>query len=422
MGLSLNGNWTFNGAWLLNPAIQATAGPITTISSLTFDYINSFYPFSSVINGALPYTYFVSSGTLPTGITIDANTGIVSGAGTNLTGSPAADVTFSVKDANDVIAEVTSTVNFTVTRGPITINYVAVAGGGGGGRGGGGAGGVLIGSTTVTVGDTINLTVGRGGVGGTAPLYVGTAGSNTTISGNTISTITSVGGGGGGGGGITTSPAWGKPGGSGGGGGGGTAAQPTAFGVAFGAPGAVGVAGTQGFPGRPGDPASTPTINRNWAAGGGGGAGAAGTAGTSTVPANTNVTGVGGPGGAGVTWPINNGIYGGGGGGAASSPVGGIPSFSMTQGTGGAGGGGNAGPLGGTGSNGCNNRGGGGGGTWNATAGLGGTGFIGLAILTRCYPGSAPGASVTTPPVSPGYTVLGYIAPPSSPASYTYTA
>lgn len=422
MGLSLNGNWTFNGAWLLNPAIQATAGPITTVSSLTFEYINSFYPFSSVINGALPYTYYVSSGTLPAGITIDAATGVVSGEGTNPVGSPAADVIFSVKDANDIVADVTSTVNFTVIRGPVTITYLVVAGGGGAGRGGGGAGGVQQGNIVVTVGTTINLTVGRGGTGGNAPLYIGTGGSNSSVSGNTISTITSVGGGGGGGGGITPPNAWGKPGGAGGGGGGGTSAQPTAFGVAFGAPGAQGVAGTQGWPGAPGDPASTPTINRNWAAGGGGGAGAAGAAGTSTVPSNSNVTGRGGNGGAGVQWPFTGSFYGGGGGGAASSPVGGIPSFTMIQGVGGSGGGGNAGPAGGTGGNGGNNQGGGGGGTWNQTGGLGGTGFIGLAMLTRCFPGSAPGGSISTPPVSPGYTVLGYITPPSTPSSYTYTA
>ena len=422
MGLSLNGNWTFNGSWLLNPAIQATAGSVTPVTAFTFDYINSFYPFSSVVNGALPYTYYVSSGTLPTGISIDPTTGVVYGACTTLTGYPTASVVFSVKDANNVVASTTATVSFTVTRGPITINYLVVAGGGGGGMGGGGGGGVLTGTASVTYGNTINISVGIGGTGGAAPLRQGTNGANSAISGTTISTVTAVGGGSGGGQSVTVPTAWGKPGGSGGGGGYGTAAQPLGFGFAFGSPGAQGVAGPGGYPGAPGDPSSTPTINRNWASGGGGGAGAAGTAGTSTVPANTNVTGVGGPGGAGKLWPFDGQLYGGGGGGAASSPVCGIPVFSMTQGTGGSGGGGSAGPSGTqAGSPGTSNLGGGGGGTWTGPAGgSGGPGSVRLAILTRCYPGSAPGASVSTPPAAPGYTILTYITPPASP--YTYTA
>jgi hypothetical protein len=44
-------------------------------------------------------------------------------------------------------------------------------------------------------------------------------------------------------------------------------------------------------------------------------------------------------------------------------------------------------------------------------------------MLSSKYPGSAPGATVTTPPAAPGYTILTYTAPsPTTPGSFTFTA
>jgi hypothetical protein len=40
--------------------------------------------------------------------------------------------------------------------------------------------------------------------------------------------------------------------------------------------------------------------------------------------------------------------------------------------------------------------------------GRGGPGTVILAMATPNYPGSAPGATVSTPPAAPGYTVLTY--------------
>jgi hypothetical protein len=47
--------------------------------------------------------------------------------------------------------------------------------------------------------------------------------------------------------------------------------------------------------------------------------------------------------------------------------------------------------------------------------GGGGSGVVILAVPTPRYPGSAPGATVTTPPAAPGMTVLRY----TSSGSYT---
>jgi hypothetical protein len=54
-----------------------------------------------------------------------------------------------------------------------------------------------------------------------------------------------------------------------------------------------------------------------------------------------------------------------------------------------------------------------GGGPVNASTvgAAGATGSVFIAILTPQYPGTAPGATVSTPPAAPGYTVLRYTAP-----------
>jgi hypothetical protein len=46
----------------------------------------------------------------------------------------------------------------------------------------------------------------------------------------------------------------------------------------------------------------------------------------------------------------------------------------------------------------------------------GGSGTVILAVQNSVYPGSAPGAVVSTPPATPGYTIITYTAPG------TYTA
>jgi hypothetical protein len=43
-----------------------------------------------------------------------------------------------------------------------------------------------------------------------------------------------------------------------------------------------------------------------------------------------------------------------------------------------------------------------------SSRGHGGPGIVILSVPTAGYPGSAPGASVSTPPATPGQTVLSY--------------
>ena len=66
----------------------------------------------NVSGGATPYT-FSYTGTLPTGLSFVTSTGVVSGTPTAAYAT--ANVVFSVKDANNVVASTTSTVSFTVS-------------------------------------------------------------------------------------------------------------------------------------------------------------------------------------------------------------------------------------------------------------------------------------------------------------------
>jgi hypothetical protein len=250
--------------------------------------------------------------------------------------------------------------SWTAPTGVTSINYLVVAGGGGAGYsrgGGGGAGGLLTGTATVVPGTVYTMTVGAGGIGGTAG-GVATNGSNSSIAGSGFTTITAIGGGKG-------ADANSSNVGAGGSGGGGA----TVSGASQ-----AGGAGTAGQGNNGG--ASSATTN---GAGGGGGASAVGSNGSGDA---------GGNGGAGTSSSITGSAitYAGGGGGGSNN--------NAAAGTGGAGGGGNGGAASDTaGSAGTANTGGGGGGGRNNTIPTaGGAGGSGVIIIS--YVG-APSTSTT---------------------------
>jgi hypothetical protein len=266
--------------------------------------------------------------------------------------------------------------SFTVPSGVTTANVLVIAGGGAGGSGawggGGGAGAVVYGASyPLTPGATMNLSVGAGGLAGTASLDPATNRSNNGIDSwiNSSSSFVAKGGGAG------ASFAWGdnsavnRNGSNGGSGGGGTEN----------AAGGAGGTSTQTLPANAtvtyaNAGGSTPATN-NVSGGGGGGAGAVG--------ANNTSSGVGGAGGAGInvysSWftalgqfGVGGFIAGGGGGGTNNS-----------RGAGGSGGGGTgADTTSTTAGNGAANTGSGGGGaTYNGSPLPGGNGGSGLIIF-----------------------------------------
>lgn len=255
---------------------------------------------------------------------------------------------------------------FTPTQA-LTADYLVVAGGGAGGHwqnsgGGGGAGGLrcTVGATggggslesavALTNGTAYTVTVGAGGATAGSYQVAGAQGSNSSIAGSGLTTITSIGGGGGGSGfGNNNGAAT-----TGGSGGGGWAIDGNMYSN-------VGAAGTsnQGYAGGNG------VISGSYGfSGGGGGAGETG---------NTDGQGQGGD---GVATSISgtSTTYAGGGGGGKDDRAGGTP------GDGGDGGGGRGG--GGSGNRSATNAtantgsGGGGGGASGTTVGLGGSGIV----------------------------------------------
>lgn len=261
---------------------------------------------------------------------------------------------------------------FTPTTALTNVDYLVVAGGGAGGvnnagGGGGGAGGLrcTVGATggggsleskiSLNSGTAYTITVGAGGAGITNNTYNSTRnnGTDSSIAGTGLTTITSTGGGGGSGGNVN-----GGTGGSGGGADGGYALS--------------GGSGTtnQGYAG--GNGSTTPY----YVGGGGGGAGAAGNNGNVNVARGGNgvlITDV-----ANATYTGVNGYYAGGGNGGGENPS--IVSTAGSLGGGGVGGrDGNGGT--GNGTNGVVNTGSGGGGAeWESgaskTSGAGGSGLV----------------------------------------------
>ena len=272
-------------------------------------------------------------------------------------------------------ATLTAGANITITNGPGTIviaasglgSYVAdcltVAGGGGGGCGGGGpvvirgsgggAGGLIEAELYLATSASYTITVGAGGSGplNNATLPSAGNGTNSSVVGSGITTLTAIGGGGGGQNATDTSAnRIGASGGSGGGGG----TSETGSGVFAAGSGTSG----QGFAGGTGQ-----HVSNSWASGGGGGGATA--AGVSATLSTTATNG-----GAGLNWKSLGASYGGGGGGSGSNAA--------AIGIGGAGGGG-TGSRTGAGAAGTVNTGGGGGG--GLTGGAGGSGIVVIRYL-----------------------------------------
>jgi hypothetical protein len=315
---------------------------------------------------------------------------------------------------------------------PFPVQYLLVGGGGGGngynaGGGGGGGGRFLPGSATLNAGGCYSITVGGGGTyfspGPT--VYVAPSGGPTIISSPnvpTFGTFTAVGGGGGGAGSTAASPTStysnaGSPGASGGGSGGASPASPVFPGV--GHPVTANLGGTAtgggqaGGTGGAGLPSTTVTISSGGGGGGGnGGVGGNGTGAPTPFPNGTPWGGVvGGSGGAGSIWPYTGptvfyaaggaggGGFGPGGAGLNGNPGSCVGGVGLTPGVNGSGSGGGGGsptfrsPSPSTG----------------VTGSSGGSGTVIFAVPTPNFPAiTAPGATISTPPAAPGFTLITY--------------
>jgi hypothetical protein len=204
--------------------------------------------------------YSVTSGSLPTGLSLNTSSGVISGTMPSFSSATTFNFTLTATDAENQTTARAFSIDGTVT--PNTVDYLVVAGGGGGGgyyyAGGGGAGGLLSSTGfSVSGGITYTITVGAGGAAGAAAAN-GVSGSNSIFS-----SITTYGGGGGAG--VNgTAP-------NGGSGGGGVADLVNAGGKGV-YPGSTYISATrQGY-----DGGTSSSGGAGGASGGGGGAGGAG--------------------------------------------------------------------------------------------------------------------------------------------------
>lgn len=326
-------------------------------------------------------TYSVVSGSLPTGASLNVNTGVVSGfsavgsdttssftlraTSTNGTLTSTQDRGFAITVRAPVITTYTSVGSTTFTApftGNIQVMVVAGGGAGGGGTAGGGGGGGMVVNPAfpITSGTGYTVTVGGGG-----PMPTGqNTGPGANGGASVFGTITANGGGGGAGynGGNAS------PGGSGGG-----AGQ---------------------YPGWPGSPYSQGSSNQG-PSGGGTGYGSSGGAYSGGNPGSHGGGGGGGAGGGGQAGPQGNGGVGlafpafspvtrGGGGQGASEQDRTQANAAGGGGRGGPGGQQNGSPYPGSargGESGAANTGGGGGGGWDYGGGGAGQGGSGIVII-----------------------------------------
>lgn len=281
-------------------------------------------------------SYTLVSGTLPSGLSLNTSTGVISG--TPSAGNGNATLTFRATDSNGgtqdrnlsigilLSVDFTSSTTWTAPSGVSSVTALVVAGGGGGangsygGHGGGGAGGVIYNtSQAVTPNQSYVITIGGGG----------STNSNGTSS-SFGSLISTTGGGRGGGNSSDGTNTGGKTAGDGGSGGGG--AGDSGFGSA--SDGAWRTPGT-GVSGQGNSGGNSTGLG--FGGGGGGGKGSAGSGATYgngasyTIVSTTYNVGGGGHGGTNGNNVASN-IWGGGG---TNSSSGGIAGSANTGGGGG---------------------------------------------------------------------------------------
>ncbi len=252
-----------------NPAVSrqfsftSNAAPIWTTSagSLgTFTEQNQINVTVAATDTTDTVTYQLASGSsLPSGITLNSSTGIISGTLPDISENTTYTFTINASDGINVVPRTFSI----LSQYSLPIEYLVVAGGGSGGSGhggGGGAGGYRAGSLNISAGSH-QIVVGVGGVAGT---YASSSGSLATDSrlGPIYATAGGVGG-------AQNMPSFRNPGTGGSGGGGAYTTDTPQL-----KPGASGNAGgytpVEGYAG--GTPAST-----NWHGAGGGGSSGPGT-------------------------------------------------------------------------------------------------------------------------------------------------
>ena len=189
---------------------------VTAAGTFTAGVKDTAYSQSVSATGA-GITYGVTSGALPTGLSLNSSSGVISG-----TPTVANTFNFTITATNNY-NQTTARAFSIIVSSIIPTDTLVIAGGGSGGTGyyggGGGAGGYLESTSNLSPEVTYTITVATGGVGTTVQANRGGNGGNSSISGSGFTSIIAIGGGGGGSrnNDQNSAGAQGAPGGSGGG-------------------------------------------------------------------------------------------------------------------------------------------------------------------------------------------------------------
>jgi hypothetical protein len=192
------------------PAWTTSAGNIGSIGSAATGI-----SLSVAATGDAPLSYALTSGSLPSGLSLNTSTGAITGTAPTIGSATTYNFTITVSDGQNQTVARAFSIDVVLT--PSTLQFIVVGGGGSGGgysgSGGGGAGGYRSsitgeasgrGTSAETAiannasGSSYTITIGAGGAGVTGEEVTGFKGSNTSISGSGITTIMSLGGGAGG--------------------------------------------------------------------------------------------------------------------------------------------------------------------------------------------------------------------------------
>ena len=245
---------------IIPDALYINASPVwvTSSGSLgTFTEQVSISVSATATDSDSTITYALASGSaLPTGVTLNSSSGLISGTLPDITTNTTYSFTINASDGFITIPR-----SFSISSTPLLIEYLLVGGGGSGGwdvGGGGGAGGLLTGTYAFSNTRSFPISIGTGGAAITTNQQRNNGGDTTAFG------LTAFGGGGGGNWNNGGAASNGLAGGSGGGGGGWSQ-------IGYGGAGTSG----QGFAGGNATTNSAPSYG-----GGGGGAGGAGSNGT----------------------------------------------------------------------------------------------------------------------------------------------
>jgi len=356
---------------LIPDILYVNASPVWTTAAGTLGTFNEQVSVSvsaTATDSDSTISYALNSGsTLPSGVSLNSSTGLISGTLPDITTDTTYSFTINASDGLNVIPRTFSI----VSKYLIPTEYLVVGGGGGGAgtyAGGGGAGGYRTSSISLERTLSYAVSVGLGGTASQGSVNGGDGGNSI------FGSITSIGGGGGGKWNDGSGAQNGRTGGSGGGGGG----------VDGGSPHGFGGAGTSGQ----GNAGGNSTNNTSISTSGGGGGGGASAVGGAASGSNA---GSGGDGlGSSITGTLT--YYAGGGGG-------GVIQAGNAAGNGGLGGGGAGGKGSGNAVAGTPNTGGGGGGSGGIGQGFSGSGNPGIGgsgVVIIAYPNTYP--ALTTIP------------------------